>query len=70
MTHLVYGSRVEVASLEVAIERLLAANPERAGSVADAREELSARFATNAERAEQGFAFSQPMRLAHFRRPA
>ena len=67
---LTYASRVEVASLEAAIERLLAANPERAAGLEARRPELERRFAATAETVAGGFAFTQPMRLNHLRRAA
>lgn len=67
---LTYASRVEVASLEAAIDRLLAANPERAAGLEGKRPELERRFAATAERVAGGFAFAQPMRLNHLRRTA
>ena len=67
---LTYASRVEVASPEAAIDRLLAANPERTAGLGDKRPELERRFAASAERVAGGFAFAQPMRLNHLRRAA
>ena len=67
---LTYASRVEVASLDEALGRLLAANPERQSGLGAKRPELERRFAASAERVAGGFAFAQPMRLNHLRRAA
>jgi SAM-dependent methyltransferase len=67
---LAYTSRVEVASLPAAVERLLAANPERRSRLGAEMPELERRFAALGAPTGRGFAFAQPMRLNHLRRAA
>lgn len=70
VAELAYPGRVEVPSLAAAIDRLLAADPGRARALEGVRPELERRFARLAEPAGDGYAFAQPMRLDHLRRPA
>ena len=63
-----YLSRVEVASPGAAIDRLIAADPARAGRLASTLPELERRFARLAEPVDAGFAFAQPIRLDHLRK--
>jgi hypothetical protein len=70
MAEMTYLSRVEVPSLEAAVDRLLAVDPTRAARLAEALPELERRFARLAgPAADAGFVFTQPIRLDHLRRP-
>jgi SAM-dependent methyltransferase len=63
-----YLSRIVVASLSAAIDRLVAADPARAARRASTLPELERRFAMLAEPVGPGFAFAQPIRLDHLRK--
>jgi SAM-dependent methyltransferase len=63
-----YASRIVEASADAAAQRFVAANPERAGSIAAHMGALRERFATLGTRVEQGWEFQQLMQLHHFRR--
>jgi len=59
--------RVEVfATLDHFIDRILDANPDRRERLDDAREKITLRFNTLAEREARGYALRQPLRLHRF----